>query len=687
MTDATRPIFENLPTWMVVTFYTLVAVSTGLFFLGWFWRVRKYLRGRPVRLDRLPARIVGAARDLYASRTIGHRDSYAGISHALILWGFTALFIGTMILSLDYDIVRRLFNGYSFYKGTFYLVYKLTLDILGLGMLVGLVLMAVRRHWFKLFRLNYSRVDSRPAEPRRLYQVGDWVFLGWLFALGLTGFLLEGLRIAADHPASAVFSPIGSVFAAALTGVGLGSSAGAIHTWLWGFHAVIALAFVAYIPYSKAVHIVSSGVNLVFRDRQAASRLPTGEPQVALATLGDLTWGQLIALDACTKCGRCHEVCPARGAGAPLSPRDLVLDLREFADRTIGLRTPVTDRVAADMPTELVPRMAGHVIAPETLWACTMCMACVEACPVGIEHVPIIVGMRQTLVDSGQMDGNLQTALQHLGKHGNSFGVAPRLRPKWAESLPFQIKDARTEKVDYLWFVGDYASFDERLQEVTRATARVFQALGVDFGILYDAERNAGNDVRRVGEEGLFEQLQEDNIKTLEKCEFSAIVTTDPHSYNTLKNEYPDKGGRYKVMHYTELLNQLLEDGRLKLSHPVSRLVTYHDPCYLGRYNGVYEAPRSLIQATGAELIEMPRCRANALCCGAGGGRIWMSETPGEQRPSEQRITEALTLEGVDTFVVACPKDVTMYAAATKALGAEDRMQVKEIIELIEAAL
>jgi len=672
---------------MVVGFYGSAALTSGIFLLGWAIRLRKYLRARPVRLEKVPSRMLNAVKDLYASRTIGHRDRFAGGSHALILWGFTALFIGTTILSFDVDIVRRLFAGYSFWKGRFYLIYKLTLDILGLGMLVGLALMAVRRGWFHLPRLDYRRVDERPDQSRRLYRAGDWIFLSWLFAIGLTGFILEGLRIAADRPVGAHFSPIGSAVAAAVNASGLTAGTRPLHTVIWAFHAVLALSFVAVIPYSKAVHMVASGVNLVFRDRSAASRLKPPTERIAYATLGDLSWSQLVALDACTKCGRCHEVCPARAAGAPLSPRDLVLDLREYADRTIGLRTPVTDRLAPGLPDGPPSRLAGHVIAADTLWACTTCMACVEACPVGIEHVAMIVGMRQTLVEAGEMDATLQTALQNLGKQGNSFGSSGRLRGRWTQGLPFPVKDARKQPVEYLWFVGDYASYDQRLQEVSRATARVFHALGVDFGILYEAERNSGNDVRRVGEEGLFEMLQEQNIQALAKCEFTAIVTTDPHSYNTLKKEYPDRGARYRVLHYTELLADLLREGRLRFEHPVRVRATYHDPCYLGRYNGVYDQPRTVMKAAGVDLVDMPRCRANALCCGAGGGRIWMTETPGQERPSEQRIKEAMTLPGVDTFVVACPKDVTMYAAAAKVLGVEDRMQVKELIELVEAAL
>ena len=688
MANATRTVWEGLPVWMVVGFWLAAALSTGLFFLGWTVRLRKYLRARRVHLENVPSRVLRAARDLYASRTVGRRDWFTGGSHALILWGFTALFIGTTILSFDVDIVRRFFRGYSFWKGTFYLGYKLSLDVLGLGMVIGLLLMGARRAWFKLPRLNYHRVDRRPDAPRRIYRAGDWIFLSWLFLLGVTGFLLEGLRIAADRPLGVQFSPIGSAVAAGVGAVDLRSLARPLHTGVWVFHAILALGFVAYIPYSKAVHMMASGFNLMFRDRLAASRLPeAGAAPTAYRTLADLSWTQLIALDACTKCGRCHEVCPARAAGAPLSPRDLILDLREYADRTIGLRTPATERLAGALPKERAARLAGGVISADTLWACTTCMACVEACPVGIEHVPMIVGMRQALVEAGEMDATLQTALQNLGKQGNSFGSSGRLRGRWTQELPFPVKDARKQAVEYLWFVGDYASYDQRLQEVSRATARVFHALGVDFGILYEAERNSGNDVRRVGEEGLFEMLQEQNIQALAKCEFTAIVTTDPHSYNTLKKEYPDRGARYRVLHYTELLADLLREGRLRFEHPVRVRATYHDPCYLGRYNGVYDQPRTVMKAAGVDLVDMPRCRANALCCGAGGGRIWMTETPGQERPSEQRIKEAMTLPGVDTFVVACPKDVTMYAAAAKVLGVEDRMQVKELIELVEAAL
>ncbi len=321
----------------------------------------------------------------------------------------------------------------------------------------------------------------------------------------------------------------------------------------------------------------------------------------------------------------------------------------------------------------------------KTLWSCTTCMACVEACPVGIEHVTTIVELRRTLVDEGTMDPTLQQTLQNLASQGNSFGKSARMRARWTKGLDIEIKDARKEPVKYLWFVGDYASFDERLQENTRMLATLLTEAGVDFGILYEGERNSGNDVRRVGEEGLFEMLAEANIETLRSAQFEEIFTTDPHSLNALRNEYPKLGATWKVWHYTELLVHLVETGALRVQ-PLNRSVTYHDPCYLGRYNGVVEAPRKLLGLLGCELVEMPRNRTNSFCCGAGGGRIWMDDSILSERPSENRIKEAATLD-VGTFVVSCPKDVTMFSDAAKTTGHDDRLTVLDIVRLVDEAL
>jgi Fe-S oxidoreductase len=328
-------------------------------------------------------------------------------------------------------------------------------------------------------------------------------------------------------------------------------------------------------------------------------------------------------------------------------------------------------------------------IKSETLWSCMQCMACVEICPVGIEHVPIINQMRRALVEKGDMDGQLQQTLETIYTCGNSFGETSRKRGRWTRDLDFKVKDVRKDPAEVLWFVGDYASFDPRNQKISQSLARILRRAGVDFGILYDGERTAGNDVRRVGEEGLYADLAEENVATISGCSFDRILTSDPHSFNTLKNEYPQFGGSWDVMHHSQLLLELIESGRLKVKKGLGYRVTYHDPCTLGRYNGVYDPPRQVLAALGAELVEMPRNRDNSLCCGAGGGRIWMKELKAEDspRPSEMRIDEAVGLDGIDYFVVACPKDVTMYEDAIKTSGHQGEIELRELSELVYESL
>jgi Fe-S oxidoreductase len=421
----------------------------------------------------------------------------------------------------------------------------------------------------------------------------------------------------------------------------------------------------------------------MLRDPLAAQRLPRvpeEEKRVGAQYITDFSWKQLLNLDACTKCGRCHEACPARATGAPLSPRDVILSLREFANKTLS---------SADLPPEVELDVHGKgpgQVAMETLWACRTCMACVEVCPVAIEHVPVIVQMRRKLVEEGQMDPQLKKTLQTIHKTGNSFGESKRKRAAWTKALPFPVKDARKEPVDVLWFVGDYASFDPRNQKVTQGFASLLHEAGVNYGILYEGESNAGNDVRRVGEEGLYETLAAANVKAMAGAAFKSIVTTDPHSFNTIRNEYPDFGGRYEIQHYTTLVLKLLQEGRVKLARKLGLRVTFHDPCHLGRFNKGYEAPRDILRLLGCELVEMGRCRANSFCCGAGGGRIWIPDPVGADKPAHNRMREAAAIPGLQVYVVSCPKDLTMFEDALKTTGNEGKFVVREAIEQEQAA-
>jgi Fe-S oxidoreductase/nitrate reductase gamma subunit len=689
---ATRKTFAGLETWEKALWYALIVVSTAIFFWGCYRLARKYFQGRGrVRLDDPVGRTRRAVVTTLTHSWIRRRDPLAGLAHLLIFYGFLVLFIGTAILAFQDDIARPLL-GFDFWRGWFYLGYSLFLDVFGVALVLGLAVMAVKRGILRPFRLNYWRPDRVKGEyERRPYVIGDWAFLGILFFLALTGFLLEAFRIAVAEPDFEVWSPFGWLGAQALVGLGLEPEAAeSARIVSWWVHGVAALAFVSSIPFTKAVHMLTSPAGVALRDELAGKALapipPDAKPdEVGYGTILDLSWRHLEHLDACTKCGKCHAACPATNSGYPLSPRDLVLDLREQAEGAMGIRAALGVPPLHDRREPIL----GDPIRPETLWSCMQCMACVEICPVGIEHVPLINEMRRRLVERGEMDSLLQGTLETIYTSGNSFGEPKRKRGRWARDLPFEVKDIRRQPAEFLWFLGDYASFDPRNQKVTQSLARVLHEASVDFGILYDAERNAGCDVRRAGEEGLFTDLAEANIAAISACRFDRIFSWDPHSFHTLRNEYPQLGGSWDVLHHTQLLLELIERGRLRPSKGLGYRVTYHDPCTLGRYNGVYDAPRRVLARLGLELVEMPRNRDNSFCCGAGGGRIWMQELRREDvpRPAEMRIDEATALGGIDFFVVACPKDVTMYEDAIKTSGHAGEIELREISELVLESL
>jgi Fe-S oxidoreductase len=698
-TAVTRPVFEGVGPLGKAVFYAVAAVSTAVFAWGTWHRVQKYRVGRPAgRGPAIRAALANRLRSVGKGASVARNNRATGLAHFFIFWGFTVALVATVILTIDTDIVRnvsRLFAGHddSFFHGTFFLVYTFAVDTFGFTCLLGLVYMALRRGVRRPWRLGYSRAGT-PAGgySRKVMVEGDWVFLGLLLAILVTAYFLTGLRILGQHmPWFTAFSPFGRVFAEAFSGLGMtAAEAVSAHTVVWWVHASLALSFVAYIPYSKAMHMLVDGVNLIATDRSATLALPPPAPDhPGYQEISDFTWKELLDFDACTRCGRCHEVCPARAGGAPLSPRDVILDLRQWVDASTGGIT-LLDRERRPARTGPLARadgarIAGEVVDAAALWSCTTCMHCVDVCPVGVEHVPTIVQLRRRLVDEGTMEATLQQALQNLATQGNSFGKSARMRGRWTRELDFVVPDARKQPVKYLWFVGDFASFDERLQENARILARILHEAGVDFGLLFEAERNAGNDVRRVGEEGLYEVLADHNVEVLRGAQFDEIFTTDPHTLNALRNEYPALGVNCPVWHYTELLAKLLEEGAIRF-RPLGHRVTYHDPCYLARYNGVVEAPRRILRALGCELVEMPRNGADTFCCGAGGGRIWMDDGLFTERPSENRIGEALRL-GVGQFVVACPKDMTMFSDAVKTVGADDRLVVRDITLLVQEAI
>jgi Fe-S oxidoreductase/electron transfer flavoprotein alpha/beta subunit len=678
----TRALFWGLNAEARLAFYLIGYGAIAVFFWGLARAVLKYRRAAPstVPLD-LVAGALRMLRDLATHRPLRRRDRYAGNAHAAIFLGFALLFAGTATITLQVDILEPLF-GITFWKGRFFLIFSLVLDLAGCALAIGIVLMMVRRAAFGLVKLDYVRRYRGETSPRpaaRQWQVEDWFFLGALLAIVLTGFLQEGMRHAMEQPPWGMWEPVGEGAGVVLRALRLAPAAMAdLRLGNWWLHGMAALCFVGAIPWWKAKHMLAVLGSLAARDPLALRRLPRTSAlatTVGVAAIADFSWKDMLDLDACTKCGRCHEACPARAAGYSLSPRDLILDLRRHNDQAQGRPSANT-------------LLVGNVIEAEALWACRSCGACQEICPVGVEHPVKIVQMRRQLVERGQLDPLLKTTLDTIAATGNSFGESGRKRSAWTRDLGFCVKDIRAEPAELLWFVGDYASYDPRNQKVSRTFARLLRAAGRDFALLHEGEKTAGNDVRRVGEEGLFESLVEHNLGQIAAAKaFHTIVTTDPHSFNTLRNEYPEFGRIAPTLHYTEVLCDLLESGALKVVRPLGRRVTFHDPCHLGRLNRRFDAPRRVLALIGCTVVEMPRNRENSFCCGAGGGRIWIPDKPGTTKPSELRVREAAGLDRLDVFVTSCPKDLTMFEDARKTAGFEKAFVVQDIAELVAEAI
>ena len=596
-----------------------------------------------------------------------------GTAHFFIFWGF-------MILSLT--ILQAIVEGLvAFANPSFVLPLIGRFGPLALLQDLFAVFVAVAVIYGLTLRLI---VD--PERYKGSHKSQGVVVLLFIFTIMLSLLVMNGVNANLGEDPLSAWRPISGLVGQLLAGLPEATQnvVGEAAYWI---HLAVVLVFLTELPGGKHYHVVTSIPAVLLRNLEPPGRLPPAPDiggDIGVGKVENFRWRQMLDFYTCTECGRCQEVCPAYASGLSMSPKLLMMNLRDnLMERGAALRASPNGNGV------LSRSLVGDVIPEQMVWACATCYACDQECPLFIEHVAPVVDMRRSLVMEGRMDEMLQDALANLARYGNSFGQSERARAKWTRSIEPAIKDVRKEPVEYLWFLGDYASYSPTVSEATRMTAEVFRQAGLDFGILYDAESNAGNDVRRVGEEGLFEMLAEKNTAALAKSTYETIVTTDPHSYNTLKNEYSafNGSGQHPVLHYAELLDRLISTGQLKFSKKLGYKVTYHDPCYLGRYNGVYDAPRRVIEATGCELVEMPRHRDRAVCCGAGGGRIWMDEGEVTERPSEGRIREAVGLEGVDTFVVACPKDLTMYQDAVKTTGQEERLAVRDLIELVHEAL
>jgi Fe-S oxidoreductase len=671
MPDPGLSAYLGLPGWLLL--WILAAVAFSLFGRRVVQIVRVLRRARPEnRWEQIPRRLWHALTNVFGQKRLLEEPAI-GVAHLLIFWAFVCF-----ATSFFWNLLRGLFPFLPVPYADEVTWMAFPMELVGVLALVALLVAAARRYVFT---------------PPSLERTRDATIVLCLIGLLLVTFLGgQGSRAMAGEHAGA-WSPAGARLGRAFSGLGIEpASAATLYLGMWWAHMATVLGFLAYLPYSKHAHLLFAPFGVFFTSLRPGGMAPESE---GAARLEDFTWRQLFNALSCAECGRCDRACPVHASGFALSPKELVHHFKELVAGALAVSAPAKAALPgsdAGGDAREKASFVGDVVRREEVWACTTCMACMARCPVFNEHIPLIIEMRRHLVSRGDMELRVKDVLVNLGRYGNSFGKSARARAGWTAGLDFPIKDARKEPVEWLWIVGDYASYDPRVQGVTRAAARVFQRAGLDFGILYEGEQNAGNDARRIGEEGLFGVLREKNLKTLEKARFEKIVTTDPHTYHVVKHEYGGGNGSRElrgaeVLHVAEVLDLLLRSGRLSVESPVDATVTYHDPCYLGRYNGVYEPPRRVLRALGVRLVEMERNRGDAYCCGAGGGRIWMEDVPGiRERPAENRIREAAGLRGVSTLVVSCPKDLVMFQDALKTTQLEGSLVVKDLVELVEPA-
>jgi len=682
---ATREILWNISGVGEVILYTLAAITLGVLGWGIYKHIRRILGGQPVTFP-TPVQIgrMGKAlTTILTNKTVFRKHKLGGAMHLLIMWGFIVLIIGTTIVAIEYDLFHKIMGmDHLMMKGWFYLGFELVTDIFGALLVVGLVIAIVRRYVLNRPQLKHQRVD--------------WILPVLLLFIGVTGFLVEGMRLAAnaqDLGYAPIWSPVGD-FVASLVG---GSSTGTLlnaHVVFWWLHVLAAFAAIALLPFvPKAMHLAAAGVNIYFEDLRPKGRLSKLDVEGAFErdenlgyeSLEHLTRKDLLDVVSCTECGRCELNCPANNSGKALSPREIVLGLR----RQLNQEQPIYGEAAE------AKRILGAEIDPEVVNYCTTCMACVEICPVQIDPLSKILELRRNeMMIHDEFPETYADVLMGMEKRGNPWNEHPTARMEWAKGLDVPVMADLAEEgkeVDYLFWVGCSAAYDPRNTKIAQSMVKILQAAGISFAVLGEEERCTGDPARRMGQEYLFSVQAEMNIELLAEYKFKQILTICPHCYNTFAKDYPDFGGNYSVIHHTELIEQLVKDGRIALTQTVDAVATFHDSCYLGRHNRIFDAPRSVLQnIPGLKTVEMERNRELAMCCGGGGGLSWFEEDT-DKRVNDRRVdqaTEAIATahsEKPALIVTSCPFCLTMMEDGLAAK--ETTMIDKDIAELVVEAM
>jgi Fe-S oxidoreductase/nitrate reductase gamma subunit len=666
--DVGREIMWNVGHTGQYVSYAFLIITAIVLIIGLKKRYAMWKIGKPAAIDfkkRLGERI-----GYFITNGIFHksilREAFPGWMHFFIFWGFLVLTVGTALVAIQADFTD-LFFKVKFLKGGFYLIFSFLLEVGGLAAIIGILMAMYRRYVVKP-----DRLDTKPD---------DGIVLAWILVVLVTGFLAEGARIAAfmTDPAYAYekWSFLG--WLAGYIFVGLpAESIRSTHMVLWYVHMVLSFGFLAYIVYSRMLHLITSSANMMFRgiedvpqgDRGALQPIEDFEnaEEFGINQIDGFNWRQIFDLDACTRCGRCQDLCPAYATEKPLTPKGFIQDLKKEWERV------------AQGGAKNEDGLIDTVIQEQTLWSCTNCLACQVNCPVSIPTIDKNIEMRRYLtLTLSKTTSDTKLLFKNLMKNSNPYGMGKKERLGWTEGL--EIRNAAEQEVDYLYWVGCVASLDDRNRKVARSFATVLNQVGINFGILGTDEMCCGDPSRRCGNEENYLGLAQGNIEMLNEIGIKKIITTCPHCYTTLKKDYAQLGGNFEVYHQGEFLAKLMNEGKLKINPAVEGKVTFHDPCYLGRANGIFEEPRSLVKkATKGSYEEMGRNHDRSFCCGGGGGGMWMEEH--HKRINHARIDEAIAIQA-GTVVTACPYCLIMMEDAIKDKEKVETMKAMDLSEFI----
>jgi Fe-S oxidoreductase/nitrate reductase gamma subunit len=684
-----RKVFEGIPGYIQIAFYTIIPALLVFGSFQFADRIRNWERGAPDRRKTTKKNFKQRLADYRAGvymRTL-LRDSAAGLMHSMIYFGFLVLLGVTTVLEIDHQVPPAL----KFLHGDVYRAYAAVGDIAGIVFTGGVIWAIIRRYVQRPYRI---RIKSKPEHA---------IGLGVLLAIGVTGFTTEMFRIAESQAAGVnmdheKWSVLGYPLAQLVNGWSV-SSLDTTHQVMWVAHVLAFIAFLIILPITMLRHMFTSPLNMYLKDRERPKGAMKAMPnltETSLETFGahvveDFTWKQLLDLDACTMCGRCTSVCPAHATGKPLDPREIVLKSGEVMAATASHARggKVTPPLSVDSEITISANSLFERITSEEIWACTSCKACDEICPVNIEILDKILDMRRYLsLMESDFPAELGNAYRAMENQGNPWGMSQSDRGEWAKDLDVTVLDPGAAfNHEYLYWVGCAGSFDDKNKKVTQSMAKLLKRAGIDVAILGPSEMCTGDSARRSGNEYLFQMLAMPNIEMLNGMAVRKIITQCPHCFNTLANEYPQFGGTYEVIHHSQLLEHLIDSGKLDISDAtLEERITYHDSCYLGRHNDVYMAPRNVVASIkGVDVVEMPRNGTKGMCCGAGGARMWMEETIGT-KVNDERAAEAIST-GASRVATACPFCYIMLDDGVKGAGKEEHeVKVADIsIHLLDA--